>query len=816
MSEGAQAWQLDQGARRSALTIARTASFAPTDRNISFFHSEMSKSSLSSGGQNEWWEVKSRDHCGGQYVMREGNIFRCVWTFVICLLLVYTGTYFLYRITFIEFHIPEPLDADSNAFRILDEVMSALFWVDLVLNFFFTYRDHQGVEIDSMRLIATNYLTGYFAINLIACTPEIIVEEIFDAITDSDRGISETSFTGSAGIARISRLQRVSRLARLTRLARIAKIATFNIKDPNWRWLWHLRGIRVLNSGVGLIWVVHLLACGWYLCASLHHDPNETWVARRAVDAAGDTSLLSSKPEDQWLHSFYFILTVFTTVGFGDMSAVTNGEIIYVCFTQMMGAVVHSIIISEVINIVTSVDKTAAFVSKQTELVEGFAEHTELDETSQKLMTAWVAFSAKGWASNRYDREQMKQLITDKCMPRSLLGRLPNSLFGGKLVRNSFLSIRGRAIGDVPPRLPLLLALAAHRSDFEAGELVYQMHDYAINVFLVLSGTFADIARPTPEGGRDEGCHAVVFPGEAMMVLNVGVAGGAGGSNSGSAVVATSSSAHTPSAGGLTLVRPADINATPTASAARDLGPQSTHLFPYRLYSCNSYFGLAEVIDSQQRCSTVRCESDGGGSALVLQKPDLYRLMEEFPQFAMAWRSQARRRELLRLRLRARLTSGMTHRRLAAARIQSAVRAFLAERQHGPRSVKSRSGTTELAQEQQWAVRLQRRRSRVEEFERSCGSWPAEKSGLTANSNPDVRRLALASETYAREVRDLRAGMDAMRADFATLRADLRAMVRGSYKEVEGLSPAKKLASASGSYPSLQTSAYSSGVHGAS
>mmetsp|Transcript_47492 Transcript_47492/g.119682 ORF Transcript_47492/g.119682 Transcript_47492/m.119682 type:complete len:818 (-) Transcript_47492:302-2755(-) len=794
MSEEARTWSHDQGARR--LSFSRAASLMLSETTAPPYRSEKSRSSISSAEQNEWWEVKSRDHCGSQFVMRESSIFRCVWTHVICVLLMYTGTIFLYRITFIEFHIPEPLDAGGVGFQILDELMSALFLLDLFLNFFFTYRDHHGMEVDSMRLIAKNYLIGYFAVNLIACTPESLVEKIFDELTDSDRGTADGSVTGTAGIAR---LQRFSRLARLTRLARLVKITTFSIKDPAWRWLRHFRGIRVLCSGVSLIWVVHLLACGWYLCASLHHYPEETWVGRRSVDVAGN-SLLTRGPMDQWFHSFYFVLTVFTTVGFGDMSAGTNGEIIYVCFTMMVGAVVHSIIISEVISVLTSVDKTEEFVGEQTELVDAFAKHTELDDTSHKLMTAWVSFSAKNWASSRYDRELMKQLITDKCMPRSLLGMLPDRLFGGKLMRNSFLFMHGRDIGDMPPRLPLLLALAAHRSDFEAGELIYQMRDYAVNVFMVLSGTFADIARPTPQGGEDEACYGVKLTAAEMMVINMGTDNGSI-SNRGSGVMAQASS----------MSKGASL---PTSPSTRDMRPESTHLFPYKLYSCNSYFGLVEVIESCERRSTVRCESDGGGSLLVLQKPELYRLMEEFPTFAMAWKTQARRRELHRLRIRTRLTSGMTHRRLAAVRIQHAVRAFLAKQTRGPTGCKSQRRTKLVSQQSQHGLaQLHRRLSLSEGAEWGCGPCQADQvpqAGCASSGGVDMARLAAASETHAREVRELRAGMNAMRTDFAFLRADLRAIALGSSAEAKSLSQAKKEATPACSCPSLQASAYSS------
>ena len=42
-----------------------------------------------------------------------------------------------------------------------------------------------------------------------------------------------------------------------------------------WKWLQTLRGVRIINVLVGLFFSVHLLACGWYMCASLHTDATD-------------------------------------------------------------------------------------------------------------------------------------------------------------------------------------------------------------------------------------------------------------------------------------------------------------------------------------------------------------------------------------------------------------------------------------------------------------------------------------------------------------------------------------------------------------
>jgi len=394
------------------------------------------------------------------------------------------------------------------------------------------------------------------------------------------------------------------------------KIASFRPTNHVWAWLQGLRGVRVVNNAIGLLWIVHCLACGWYLCAALEEDPAETWVGRRNLDSAGEVTLLSAPPLVQWCHSFYFVLTVFTTVGFGDMSAVTTIEIVYVCFTMMAGAVMHSIIISEVISIVTSVDQTSAFVNKRVELIESFARHTELNEDVQLMMSDWVKFNAKSWMHIQYDREEMKQLIIGKYMPRWLLGQLPENLFSGRLLQNNFFAVC-REVSMVPPRLPLLLSLAVHRHHFEAGEIVYQRNDVPFNIYLVLEGTFANVARPTALGGCDRECR----------------------------------------------FRSNDMERTATIN-----------LYPYQLFSNCSYFGDVEVMQAKPRSSTVRCESNGG-AVLALHKRDFWQLVEEFPQFGASWRSVAARRFIQRLRLLKRLKYGMTYRHFAAAKIQHFVRA---------------------------------------------------------------------------------------------------------------------------------------------
>ena len=85
------------------------------------------------------------------------------------------------------------------------------------------------------------------------------------------------------------------------------------------------------------------------------------------------------------------------------------GEILYVVFTFLIGAVVHSIIIGEarcqlpsdctaflhvasgeVIAAVTRVDERGQFITEQRGLLERFAAHTELGEDCVMELQNWV------------------------------------------------------------------------------------------------------------------------------------------------------------------------------------------------------------------------------------------------------------------------------------------------------------------------------------------------------------------------------------------------------------------------------------------
>ncbi|CAJ1453039.1 unnamed protein product, partial [Effrenium voratum] len=57
----------------------------------------------------------------------------------VVLLLFYTGTIFIYRLTFFRLNVAGEVEMTSAFWNYLDTMVDIMFWADLLIQFFFTY-----------------------------------------------------------------------------------------------------------------------------------------------------------------------------------------------------------------------------------------------------------------------------------------------------------------------------------------------------------------------------------------------------------------------------------------------------------------------------------------------------------------------------------------------------------------------------------------------------------------------------------------------------------------------------------------------------
>lgn len=632
----------------------------------------------------EWKHLVDPDRCKldevscwtkyvNKLVIYDSNPGRKAWHLIIAIILVYTGTVFPFKLAFIDFAIPDghPTTTDWD---VIQFCCDRLFELDLLAGFLFTYQDNLGREVADIRLITCQYLKTTFIINVIACIPPDVAGKIYGSwLSDMDQENQNTDEPEHHQMMRIARLQRISKLARLVRLARLSKLVTFLYNSKVIQWLWNFRTTRVLNFLGGLLWVSHLMACGWYVVAALHNPWEETWVYGRI----GEEAQSNYEPFRHWLHAMYWVLTVFTTVGFGDICPGTDSETVYAMFTMLVGCVANGIILSEVINIITEADTFAREINAQKALVEGFSQHVKLREDCAKELVQWVS-DARAFQYS-YDRQAMKDMFLRNSLPTRLTSRLPEAIMSGQLLNSKFVRVACANMLNVPSRFVLLISLAINARIFDHMETVYHAHDHVWNVFLVYKGVFANVAKPTAVGGVSELPHVLQHAGKQAFGTR-STSKASSGSGFGSSMVAKDV-VETSLQAAEKLQNLMTRRQKETAKVCETQG-----FVPYQLFTQGNYFGDVEIFRNRQgsRRSCTRCEAKEGGTLLVLGKNDLNEISSAFPMSHSAWRILAAQREVHRKYLLRKLYKSTDYENLAAYIVQWHFRAHRYRKGKGP------------------------------------------------------------------------------------------------------------------------------------
>lgn len=133
---------------------------------------------------------------------------------------------------------------------------------------------------------------------------------------DESEGDSQ-NYNNLARLARIPRLYRLFRISRLFKMLKYYRNSEFMEKFQEFLSLKN-SVMRLMTFFLAVIICIHVMSCIWFFSAKLQGFAPETWVVRHGY-MDDDTS-------SQYLASAYWAFTTLTTVGYGDIHAYTNFE----------------------------------------------------------------------------------------------------------------------------------------------------------------------------------------------------------------------------------------------------------------------------------------------------------------------------------------------------------------------------------------------------------------------------------------------------------------------------------------------------------
>jgi len=253
------------------------------------------------------------------------------WDLGILLAVLYTSTLVPVEVAFDE-------DFGLGIF-ILNIFIDAAFITDIVLTFRTAYLDEWGNLIVDVNKIKSNYLSGWFLLDLGASIPfDLLLLFIRQFADSSDSNEEIYSWLG------------VLKIYRLLRFGRILKMLK-NMK--------HANAFRIIRLLLGYLMVAHLVGCGWYMVNRLETGSN-TWLELE-VTSHGVTAL-----QTKYFMSFYagMLMLIGETV-----DVFTGPEKIFHVMTNLVGASMTAVIFGNVAALVASIGANQAVCRQKLETI---------------------------------------------------------------------------------------------------------------------------------------------------------------------------------------------------------------------------------------------------------------------------------------------------------------------------------------------------------------------------------------------------------------------------------------------------------------
>eukprot|EP00908_Phaeocystis_cordata_P025504 Transcript_7956.p1 GENE.Transcript_7956~~Transcript_7956.p1 ORF type:complete len:680 (-),score=124.39 Transcript_7956:256-2295(-) len=205
------------------------------------------------------------------YILRPHSTFMSVWDGITTVALLFTSAITPFEVAF----LPKPNSPDDGLF-VANRVLDGIFIIDLLFSFCLMYKvgqDETGagtVWEYRLRYTATNYLRGWFLIDLLSIAPSA-----FDiAPFLRDRG-SESEAEDSTSTLRVGRVVRTTRLIKLVRLLRSSRL----IKRWRTRVSATFATLTLYKLSIVLIIMTHWIACILRLQTVLSKDgESATWL----------------------------------------------------------------------------------------------------------------------------------------------------------------------------------------------------------------------------------------------------------------------------------------------------------------------------------------------------------------------------------------------------------------------------------------------------------------------------------------------------------------------------------------------------------
>uniref|UniRef100_A0A3Q3B3A2 Voltage-gated delayed rectifier potassium channel KCNH4 n=1 Tax=Kryptolebias marmoratus TaxID=37003 RepID=A0A3Q3B3A2_KRYMA len=313
-------------------------------------------------------EYKMAEVQKSRFILLHYSVSKTLWDWLILLATFYVAVTVPYNVSF------WPHDDSVTAERstiVSDILVEVLFIIDIILNFCTTYVSKSGQVMYESHSICIHYVTTWFFVDLVAALP-------FDLLY-----VFNITVTSMVHLLKTVRLLRFIRLLhKLDRYSQYSAIV-----------------LTLLMCMFAL--VAHWMACIWYLIGHQELETSTKWkvgwlheLGRRLDTPYINNTVGGPTVRSSYIAALYFTLSSLTSVGFGNVSANTDGEKIFSICIMLVGAMMHAVVFGNVTAIIQRMySRRSLYHTRMSDLKDFIRVHRLPQQLKQRMLeyfqTTW-------------------------------------------------------------------------------------------------------------------------------------------------------------------------------------------------------------------------------------------------------------------------------------------------------------------------------------------------------------------------------------------------------------------------------------------
>ena len=386
-----------------------------------------------------------------KWIILPNNKYKMLWDYIINFIIFYSIIVTPYQIAFTENNY---YSKDGNKINIIDLLMDIFLFIDIILNFFTAFIDKFDKLIIDRKKIVFNYLFSWFIIDFISILP-------LNYITKKNFNYN-----------RLTRLTKIPKLYKIIRFLKLLRITKINSKQEKHltKSIFHKlqindKIIKLLLYSLTFFLITHIMSCLWYFITSFEENSNN-WVIKLGY--------LDKSNFEKYIICVYWTLTTMTTVGYGDITAISSNEKIYNILNMGFGVVIYSFAIGSMSTIVQDLNEKNKDVQKKLNMLEHIKKQFKIDNKVYYKVKRIIKFELNK------EQNEIKEFLDE--LPHNLKVELSKVLHDNK-IKNLYIFLN-KPSDFIVYVAPLLKPIIFLQDDY-----IYKVNDKVKEIFFVCKGT---------------------------------------------------------------------------------------------------------------------------------------------------------------------------------------------------------------------------------------------------------------------------------------------------------------------------------------